>query len=324
MGGNRGIGGSIAYACIGSDSLSHICTGNVTTLVTTQITTGPCADWAPEWSFTGSELTFERHCGSGATTTSDIFIVNPDGTGVTQVTHTTLAFTPTWTPSGKIVYSNIVYQGTLASPTFCTNVLNSPCSELRLINADGSGDAQLLASNWTNAGQVSMVAISSHVTPDGATVVFACGPYGGGAWGATGLQVCSIPLATGNVTQVPTLLTTAVNTASSDPTVGFLKVGGQFQVPFDSIRPTLSSGNLNVYRMNLDGTGSTQLTTFVEPIEGQDAGFSPDMSLISFEHDIEGGGAADVWVMNADGSGQHATGIACNPTGCKPRFRPGG
>jgi hypothetical protein len=308
----------IAYACIGSDTIGHICLANITTWASAQITSGPCDDWAPEWSFDGLKIVFERHCGSGASKTSDIFIMNPDGTGVTQVTATTLAFTPTWTPAGKIVYSNIVFQ---PGPVFCTNVLNSPCSELRLINANGTGDTQLLASNFTNSSEVSMVAISSSVTPDGATVVFACGPYSG-SWGGNGLQICTIPLATGNVAQTPTLLTTTVNAASSDPNVGLLKIGGQYQIVFDAIRPTLSAGNLNVYRMNLDGTGFTQLTSFVEPIEGQDGGLSPDMSLIPFEHDIEGGGAADVWVMNADGTGQHATGIACNPTGCKPRFRP--
>lgn len=307
----------ISYACIGTDSVSHICTGNVTTGASTQITSGACNDYTPEWSFDGSKIAFQRQCGND----SDVYIMNPDGSAVTQVTTTTLAFIPTWTPLGQIVYSNITYQGSPPSPVFCTNSLSLPCAELRVINTDGSGDTQLLASNWANSSEVSLYNVSPHVTPDGTTVVFACGPYNSGSWSGVSLQLCSIPLMTGNPTQTPTLITTATNQAHSDPNVGLLKIGGQYQIVTDSIQPTITSGNLNVYSLNLDGTGQTQLTTFVEPLEGQDAGWSPNMSLISFEHDTNGG-SASVWVMNADGSNAHDTGLACNPNGCKPRFRP--
>ena len=307
----------ISYACIGSDGVSHICTGDITTAAVKQITSGSCPDTTPEWSFDGSKIAFGRQCGND----SDIYITNPDGSGVTQVTTATLAFTPTWTPSGQIVYSNIVHQGSPPNPVFCANRYNVPCSDLRIVNTDGTGDTELLASNWTNINEISLFNISAHVTPDGATVIFGCGPHGGGSWGGTGLQLCSIPLATGHVTQTPTLLSMATGAASSDPNVGLLKIGGQYQVVFSSIRPTISTGNLNVFSMNADGTGVKQLTSFVDPLEGQDAGWSPDMSMISFEHDTKGG-AASVWVMNADGSNVHSTGIACNPNGCKPRFRP--
>lgn len=177
------------------------------------------------------------------------------------------------------------------NPVFCTNKYNVPCSDLRVTNTDGTGDTELLASNWTNSSEVSLFNISAHVTPDGATVIFGSGPYDGGSWSGTGLQLCSIPLATGNVTQTPTLLSMATGAASSDPNIGLLKIGGQHQVVFSSIRPTISAGNLNVFSMNADGTGVTQLTRFVEPLEGQDAGWSPDMSMISFEQDTKGGAA---------------------------------
>lgn len=307
----------ISYACIGSDSIGHICTKDFNTAAATQITSGGCADTTPEWSFDGLKIAFQRQCGNN----SDIFIVNSDGSGITQVTTTTLAFTPTWTPSGQIVYSNIVYQGSPPNPSFCTNDFSVPCSDLRIINTDGTGDAELLASKFTNGSEASAFNISAHVTPDGATVVFGCGAYGSGQWGGPGVQLCSIPLATGNVTQTPTLLTTVTNAASSDPHVGLLKVGGKYRIVFSGIRPTLGTGNLNVRSINDDGSGETQLTSFVEPTEGQDAGFSPDMALIAFEHDTQGG-AADVWMMDASGSNERPAGLACNPNGCKPRFRP--
>ena len=105
---------------------------------------------------------------------------------------------------------------------------------------------------------------------------------------------------------------------SSDPHIGLQKIGGQYQVVFDLSR---TSGNLNVFTMNEDGSNVVQRTAFVKPIEGQDAGYNTEMTMIVFEHDTAGG-AASIWLMNADGSNQHDTGIACNNNGCKPRFRP--
>ena len=208
-----------------------------------------------------------------------------------------------------------VYQ---AGPTFCTNSYNVPCTDLRLINADGTDDTEILASAYTNGSAVSSINISPHVTPDGASVLFACGPYGSGSWGGPGIQICSIPLATGDATQVPTLLSTVTSAVSSDPYISLQKVGGQYQVVFDSTRV---GGNLNVFTMNLDGSNVTQLTTFVEPTEGQDAGFNPAVSQVAFEHDTSGG-SASIWTMSANGANQQNTGIACNINGCKPRFRP--
>jgi len=300
-----------SYACIGVDGISHICIGNLATGYTQALTSGTCPDIAPEWSFDGSQIAFERDCGND----HNIFKINADGTGLAQVTTSTIAFIPTWTPSGKIVYMNMVYQPGFA---FCTNNYNTPCTDLRMINADGTGDVELLSSSWTNSSAKTLINISPHVSPDGATVMFACGPYGYGAWGGTGIQLCSIPLAAGAVAQAPTVLSAVTSAVSSDPHIGLQKIGGQYQVVFDSSR---NSGNLNVFTMNEDGSNVVQRTAFVKPIEGQDAGYNTEMTMIVFEHDTAGG-AASIWLMNADGSNQHDTGIACNNNGCKPRFRP--
>jgi Tol biopolymer transport system component len=202
-------------------------------------------------------------------------------------------------------------------PVFCTNVYNAPCTDLRVINADGTGDAELLASSYTNGSAVSSINISPHVSPDSTEVMFACGPWGSGSWGGPGIQLCAIPLALGNVTQVPTLVSTVSSAVSSDPSIGIPKVGGQYQVVFDSSR----AGSLNLFTMNADGSNVVQVTAFVAPLEGQDAGFSPDLKKIIFEHDTSGG-AASVWTMNSDGSNQSDTGFVCANNGCKPRFMP--
>jgi Tol biopolymer transport system component len=300
------------YTCIGGDGISHICSGDLTTGKTQPLTSGTCSDDAPEWSYDGTQIAFDRGCGN----IHDIYKINADGTGLARVTTSTIAFIPTWAPNGQIVYMQEVFQ---AGPIFCTNPYNAPCTDLRVINADGTGDAELLASSFTNGSAISLINISPHVSPDGTEVMFTCGPYGSGSWGGPGMQLCAIPFALGNVTQVPILLSTVTGAVSSDPHISLNKIGGQYQVVFDSSR---NGGNLNVFTMNADGSNVVQLTTFVEPIEGQDAGYSPDMTKIIYEHDTVGGTAASVWLMNVDGSNQHDTGIVCNSNGCKPRFRP--
>jgi Tol biopolymer transport system component len=58
-------------------------------------------------------------------------------------------------------------------------------------------------------------------------------------------------------------------------------------------------GNLEIYVMNADGSGITNLTN--HPGEDRDPAWSPDGTRIAFSSDR--GGNEDIWVMNADGSG---------------------
>lgn len=78
------------------------------------------ADWAPAWSPDGSWIAFTRFS-TGAETSSDIWIVHPDGTDAQQLTHDRDASLPTWSPDG----SRIAYQLT---------------SQIQLISLDGSGE----------------------------------------------------------------------------------------------------------------------------------------------------------------------------------------
>ena len=72
----------------------------------------------------------------------------------------------------------------------------------------------------------------------------------------------------------------------------------------------------------------TKLTNFVEPLEGQDAGYSPDDAHIVFEWDngrnqgSNPDAPAGLWIMNPDGTGQHKLAIACAEAGCAPRYQP--
>ena len=70
------------------------------------------------------------------------------------------------------------------------------------------------------------------------------------------------------------------------------------------------TGTSQVYVMNADGTGQTQLTFDPQP-KDQVPDWSPDGSKIAYVADTHGVADivnpswGDIWVMNADGSGQH-------------------
>ncbi len=85
---------------------------------------------------------------------------------------------------------------------------------------------------------------------------------------------------------------------------------------------------LNIFVMNEDGSNPVQLTHVGVPEETGDTSWSSDGDKIAFEHDINGKkqsdptARAEVWTMNADGSGQVSTGQSCSNVGCAPRFAP--
>ena len=79
------------------------------------------------------------------------------------------------------------------------------------------------------------------------------------------------------------------------------------QIVFESVR----SGVQQVWLMNTDGSGQTQLT-FDAPPKDQVPDWSPDGSRIAYVSTGATPAGGDIWVMNADGSDQHP--ITSGPT----------
>jgi Tol biopolymer transport system component len=105
---------------------------------------------SPAWSPNGSKIAFERN--------GDIYIMNANGLGVTQVTSdTTFDGEPSWSPDG----SKIVFVG--SPSTFDPG-------EIYIINTDGSGLTQLTSDSLYDTGPV--------WSPDGSKIAFSREPEG--------------------------------------------------------------------------------------------------------------------------------------------------
>src|SRR5215212_9247062 len=149
--------------------------------------------------------------------TFDIYTMNPDGSGVTQLTTAGSEFAPAWSPDG----SKIAFQSHRDGNT-----------EIYAMNANGSGQTNLTNSpghdeypDWSPDGSK----IAFHSAPDGDTFdIYTINPDGSG------------------VTQLTTTGTERFPVWSPDGS----------KIAFESQR----DGNAEIYVMNANGSGQTNLT----------------------------------------------------------------
>ena len=99
-------------------------------------------EMGPAWSRDGSKIAFSGaiYAPDGANSPSDIFIINPDGSGLEQLTrHPEADFDPAWSPDGK--------QLAFVSDRDSSNDSNY---EIYQINADGTGEMRLTNNHSTD------------------------------------------------------------------------------------------------------------------------------------------------------------------------------
>jgi Tol biopolymer transport system component len=163
-------------------------------------------------------------------------------------------------------------------------------------SGQGGGPVQVwtMKQNGTDKQQVthmSGVAIFPDYSPDGSKIVFAAQPAG-----ATARNIYVVPGDGGTPQQLTTVGNNVYPAFSPDGS----------KIVFTSNR----TGTSQVYVMNADGSGQTQLTFDPQP-KDQVPDWSPDGSKIAYLADTHGisdvvnPSWGDIWVMNADGSGQH-------------------
>jgi Tol biopolymer transport system component len=210
----------------------------------------------------------------------DIYIMNPDRTGVIQLT--TAAgddVAPSWSRDGSRI-------------AFASN--RDGDFDLYVVNADGTGETRLASipgdqfpGGWTQDGErLAYSTVTDFGTPNEATAVRVMNADGSGQLDLIG---------------------------TGDQGVQFV-TGGQW-LANDSgllidIDKSTAGGELDIYRLDIENGSLTALTSF-----GGDDGsatLSPDESRIAFESDREGG---CVFVMNVDG-----TAVTQLTTGCRTGF----
>jgi Tol biopolymer transport system component len=257
----------------------------------TRLTSDAEAENYPSWSPDGTRLTYQRDLDGAA-----IYVINADGTGQRRLSPTPgFDVTASWSPDGtKIVYVRLLEVPQPNTP---------PRTDIRIVNADGTGDHAVLPDTrfsveprWSVGDRLVFMSL-----------------MGGGSE----LQIYVMNVDGSDIQQ---LTTVAAN--HGDPVWS----PDGTRITFGSDRE--GAGKLNVFVMNADGSGQQALTHFAPPYEAGDTNWSSDGNKIAFQYDIDGmkqsdpDAHAEVWTMNADGSGATSTGVACSNVGCAPRWQP--
>jgi len=258
-----------------------------------RLTSGADRDFTPEWSRDGKKIVFQR-----STDGDGIYTMNADGTNLTRLSpapsHDGL---PAWSPDGtRVIFSRLV------APPPGPGML--PITAIMEMNADGSNVRNIFSNGSFN--------MQPRYSPDGQRIAFMCGKAG------TVVDICIVHPDGSGLEKL-----TRGGAVNGDPHWSH----DGTKIAFGSNRE--GGGKVNIFVMNADGSNVTQLTHFPAGQEAGDVGWSSDDTLMVFEWARNGNSQsepnayAEIWMMNADGTNAHSTGVPCSGVGCGPRWRPG-
>ena len=238
----------------------------------TQVTTSPsCCSLEPAWSPDGSRIAF---FGPSTPNMGDVFTIHPDGTGLTQLTHTGQDYEPGWAPDG----SRMVFTSSRDDNN------SSLAGEIYVMNADGTGQTRISNDEFED--------LDGAWSPDGSKIAYA-------RWDTDAsdekIHMQIFVMSPDGSGQTP------LTDLSSDNNGPAWSPDGS-RIAFSSDR----SGTREVWVMNADGSNPVRLTTSPAGGSSGQPAWSPEGSRIAFSQasgpPVQGVSPFDVWVMNADGS----------------------
>jgi len=255
----------------------------------------------------GSRIVFLSNRGGA----EDLFVMGADGTGETQLTRTPEAETaPGWTPDGKQVVFSIFANDTsrlfaidpdgknqrgIASVPGRAPTL-SPDGK-RLVYMAGTWTATRLmvsALDGSNAKQItdgSSIAWNNHWSPDGGRIAFT------GRTDLNGALAVFVMNADGSERRQVTHLSPEEGRAQWPV---WSPDGRRLAIQVNDNDPKVHTSHIGIVDFS---TGDTRkLAAHTQPYLDETPSWFPDGKRIAFQSDRSG--RMEVWVMNADGSGQ--------------------
>jgi len=242
-------------------------------------------------------FTSDRTTGTGVNNPEgdlEIFTMNPDGTGLKQLTKNVGATdaSPSYSPDGK----KMVFQSQRTGNF-----------EIFVMNADGTGQKNLTKNPARE--------LDPSYSPDGKKILFESDRND-----PTSVFHGSIFVMNSDGTQQ-----TALTSDPADDTNATFSPNGN-KIAFERSRGDFSQGlsDSDIVTMNADGTGQTRITD--NSFEDVDPSFSPDGNKIAFASNRDGGGDSndfDVFVMSTSGTGTIRL-TNSRATDAHPAFSPDG
>jgi Tol biopolymer transport system component len=273
-----GANGKIAYSGCGSTDCGIFVIqpdGSGATQIThnpNQFEGEPLADLRAAWSADGQRILFTRQASLGDLNVGqDLYVVNANGSGLAQLTSTARDEDyPSWSPDGqRIAYT-------------------------RTVPGQAAGEADLIVADAdaSNPTAIAFPAFTTDWSPDGSAIAYAR------KTGADPHQY-ELHLVAPDGSGDHAITSSDPGSPFENEQPSWSPGGGLIALT----REPASSPHEDVWSMNADGTGLTNLTATPGNDE-QDPSWSPDGSRIAFYSPIPPSGLPGIWTMSPDGSGR--------------------